>query len=226
MTTILVAEDEKNVQLLISARLKPHYQVVCADDGKAALAILERQHIDLLVADVSMPRMGGFELIQTIRRRGNMLPVLILTAKQTTHDKRQGFSSGTDDYMTKPIDYEELQWRIKALLRRARIFSENRIQVGPVTLDSTRSSLATPEGEIALAPKEFELLFKLLSYPGQIFTKAQLLEEVWGDAFASGEDTIKTHVNRLRNKLTSVVEFSLVTVKGLGYKAELRAARP
>jgi len=221
MITILVAEDDKNVQLLIAARLKSHYQVVCADDGAQALSIVETQHVDLMIADVMMPHLDGFTLVRTLRDRGSTLPILILTARQTPGDKRQGFSSGTDDYMTKPIDYEELQWRIRALLRRSRIFWEQKIEVGAVTLDAVRFTLVTPSGEISLPPKEFDLLHKLLSYPGQIFTKAQLLAEVWGDAFSSGEDTVKTHVSRLRARLEGVGDFSIVTVKGLGYKAEV-----
>lgn len=219
MVTILVAEDERNLQLLIAARLRTQFQVLCASDGQEALDIIDSRHVDLLVADVMMPRMDGFELVQTLRRRGNLLPVLILTAKQTIHDKRVGFSSGTDDYLTKPVDHEELLWRIQALLRRARIATEQKITVGSAVLDSQRSSLTVPAGEIALPQKEFALLFKLLSYPGRIFTKAQLLDEVWGNSYSSGEDTVKTHISRLRSRLAGVGDFSLVTVKGLGYKA-------
>lgn len=221
MATILIAEDDRNIQLLIAARLKSHYTIICANDGQEALDIIESQKIDLLIADIMMPRMDGFSLVQTIRRNGLTIPVLMLTAKQSFDDKRTGFSSGTDDYMTKPVNYEEMQWRIEALLRRAHISSENKITLGNVILDSFSYTLTVKEKIIELPKKEYDLLFKLLSYPGQIFTKNQLLDDIWGYNSDSGEDTIKTHINRLRNKLQNVDEFKIVTIKGLGYKAEI-----
>jgi DNA-binding response OmpR family regulator len=221
MTTILIAEDDRNIQMLVAARLKAHYTVVCANDGQEALDIIESQKIDLLIADIMMPRIDGFRLVKTIRENGFTMPVLILTAKQSFDDKRTGFSSGTDDYMTKPVNYEELQWRIEALLRRARIASENKITLSNVILDSSSYTVTDGDQLFELPKKEFELLYKLLSYPGQIFTKNQLLDDIWGFDSESGEDTVKTHISRLRNKLQDVDEFQIITIKGLGYKAEV-----
>lgn len=221
MATILIAEDDKSIQLLVAARLKSNYTVICANDGQEALEIIESQRIDLLIADIMMPRMDGFRLVKTIHEDGFTLPVLMLTAKQSFDDKRTGFFSGTDDYMTKPVNYEELHWRIEALLRRARIASENKIALGNVVLDSTTYTVKGREQVIELPKKEFELLYKLLSYPGQIFTKNQLLDDIWGYDSESAEDTVKTHISRLRNKFQDVEEFKIITIKGLGYKAEI-----
>ena len=219
MATVLVAEDEKNLQLLIQAQLKPYYTVLTADNGEEALAIIESQHIDLLIADIMMPKMDGIELLKELRRDGFQFPVLLLTAKQTIMDKREGFKTGADDYLTKPVIYEELLLRIEALLRRAHISAEQKIIIGDVTVDSATYTLSDKVTSLALPKKEFELLFKLLSYPGQIFTRNQLLDEIWGFDSESSEDTIKTHMNRLRNKCKSFEVFQLTTVKGLGYKA-------
>lgn len=218
MATILVAEDEKNLQLLIRAQLKPYYTVVTADNGEEALAIIESQHIDLLIADIMMPKMDGIELLKEVRQDGFQFPILLLTAKQTIMDKREGFKTGADDYLTKPVIYEELLLRIEALLRRAHISAEQKIVIGGVTVDSADYTLSDKDTSLALPKKEFELLFKLLSYPGQIFTRNQLLDEIWGFDSESSEDTIKTHVNRLRNKCKLFNQFEVITVKGLGYK--------
>jgi Response regulators consisting of a CheY-like receiver domain and a winged-helix DNA-binding domain len=220
MATILIAEDDENVRLLIGHRLKSHYSVIAAADGKEALDILASQHVDLLVADIMMPRMDGFELVQNLRRRGLELPVLMLTANQSFDAKRSGFRAGTDDYMTKPVNHEELLWRIQALLRRARVFAEERIEIGGTTLDSATYSISRGELRLELPKKEFELLFKLLSSPGRIYTKAQLMDEIWGYDSESAEDTVKTHVSRLRNRIKDFEGISIVAVKGIGYKAE------
>lgn len=219
MATILVAEDEKNLQLLIQAQLKPYYTVMTADNGEEALAIIESQHIDLLLADIMMPKIDGIELLKELRHNGFQFPVLLLTAKQTIMDKREGFKTGADDYLTKPVIYEELLLRIEALLRRAHISAEQKIVIGDVTVDSATYTLSDKDTSLSLPKKEFDLLFKLLSYPGQIFTRNQLLDEIWGFDSESSEDTIKTHMNRLRNKCKSFEVFQLITVKGLGYKA-------
>ena len=218
---VLLVDDDASMRLLTTARLKHQFTVIPARDGVEALEVLARQPADLIIADVMMPRMDGYTLVKTLRERGDQIPVLLLTAKQSFEDKREGFSSGIDDYMTKPVNYEELVWRLNALLRRSRIASERRIVVGPVVLDSSTYTV-TREGEaLELPKKEFELLYRLLSYPGQIFTRNQLLDGIWGYASESGEDTVKTHISRLRNKLRHIPEFRIVTIKGLGYKAEI-----
>ncbi len=219
MATILIAEDNDNIRLLISERLKPFYTILLASDGIEALDILESKHVDLLLTDVMMPGMDGFELIKEIRQNGFKLPALILTAKQSFNDKRIGFSIGTDDYMTKPVNYEELHWRIDALLRRADITNERKIVMGETILDEATYTLSKGTSSIELPKKEFELLYKLLSYPGMIFTKSQLLDDIWGFDSESSEDTVKTHISRIRNRVSDFTEFQIVTVKGLGYKA-------
>jgi len=218
MAIILIAEDEKNLQLLMEQRLKHYYTIILADDGAQAMEILLSKHIDLLITDVMMPEMDGFQLLKTIRQDGMNLPVLILTAKQSFSDKQTGFIFGTDDYMTKPVNFDELHWRIDALLRRANIASERIIRIDDVTLDEASYTISKSSLTIELPPKEFALLYKFLSYPSMIFTKSQLLDEIWGYDSDSSEDTVKTHVSRLRNKLVGFQELQIVTIKGLGYK--------
>ncbi|WKY44593.1 response regulator transcription factor [Eubacteriaceae bacterium ES2] len=225
MATILIAEDDKNIQMLVRAHLKKRYEVVCADDGEAALALIENQHIDLLIADIMMPRMDGFELVEAVREEGFEIPVIMLTASQTHDDKRTGFSTGIDDYLTKPVNYEELNWRIEALLRRSKIASDNKIEIGGMILNSESYNVSWNGQSVELPKKEFELLFKFLSYPGQIFTRNQLMDEIWGYDSDSGEETIKTHVSRLRNRFKDQSCFSIVTVKGLGYKGEIHGGK-
>lgn len=222
MSTILVVEDDRNTRLLTVARLKSYFDVKSASDGLAALDILYQNKIDLIVADVMMPNMDGYSLLRTLREEKNDIPILLLTAKQSFEDKREGFTSGTDDYMTKPVNYEELLWRINALLRRAQIATEKKIVVGPIIIDSTSYTVSFDDQVIELPKKEFELLFKLLSYPNVIFTKQQLIDEIWGFDTESSEDTLKTHISRLRSKLKECTEFEIVTIKGLGYKAEIK----
>ena len=221
MAVILIAEDNKNTQLLTATRLKPYFEVVCADDGLDALDIFYARHIDLIISDIMMPNMDGFELVQRIRSEGFNTPVLLLTAKQTLQDKREGFNLGSDDYVTKPVDYDELLLRVNALLRRARIATERQIKIGKLSIDEAEH-IASYDGEvIPFSRKEFDLLYKFLSYPGKIFTKKQLLDEIWGIDSECTEDTIKTHINRLRNKLVGCEEIEIITIKGFGYKVEI-----
>jgi len=222
MATILIVEDNKNTQLLTAARLKPHFDVVCADDGLEALDIIYDKNIDLIIADIMMPNMDGYELLKRLRSEGYKTPIILLTAKQAFEDKQEGFDSGTDDYMTKPVNYDELLLRIKALMRRSNIAAERKITIGTVTVDSATYTVTTQSGSLELPKKEFELLYKMLSYPGMIFTKMQLLEDIWGFDSESTEDTVKTHISRLRNKLNEIPEIEIVTLKGLGYKAEIK----
>lgn len=221
MATILVVEDDRNMRLLTAARLEDQYTVVCAADGVEALAYIHKGNIDLIVADIMMPRMDGFELLQTIRSEGYETPYLMLTAKETLDDKQRGFSLGTDDYMTKPFSSDELIWRIGALLRRADIAQNKKIEIGKVTVDSQKYAVYTDDRYIEFPKKEFDLLFKLLSYPDRIFSKEQLLDSVWGINAESGEETIKTHISRIRGRLKDMDEIKIVTLKGLGYKADI-----
>ena len=224
MATILIVEDDKSTRILTLARLRPHYTCLTACDGEEAIDIFYKQHVDLILADVMMPNMDGYELVRTLREYKHDVPVILLTAKAAFEDKREGFSSGIDDYLTKPVNYEELLWHIEALLRRAGIHAEQKIEIGDVTVDASAYSIERKEDghSAALPKKEFELLFKLLSSPGQIFTKEQLLEDIWGYETESDDSTIKTHINRLRSKLKEFHEFEIVTVRGLGYKGEIK----
>lgn len=218
MVTILVVEDNEHTRMLTEARLRKFYNVVTAENGREALDIFYERQIDLIVADIMMPVMDGYELVKNLRDNNEDVPVLFLTAKSTFEDKRQGFELGIDDYVTKPIDYEELLLRIKALLRRANISNKMKITIGTFTMDENDYSVISNNTQIELTKKEFELLFKLLSYPNKVMTKMQLLEDIWGYDSNSSEDTIKTHINKIRNKLKDVKEFEIISVKGLGYK--------
>ena len=222
MATILIAEDDRNMRLLTSARLADQYTVVCACDGLEALDLIHNGGIDLVVADIMMPRMDGYELLETIRQEGYTTPYLFLTAKAAPDDKQHGFQLGTDDYITKPFSSDELIWRVNALLRRANIAQNKKIQIGNVTVDSEKYAVYNDAEYIEFPKKEFDLLFKLLSYPDRIFSKEQLLDSIWGLNASSGEDTIKTHINRIRNRLVHIQEFRIITMKGLGYKIEIR----
>lgn len=221
MANILVVEDDRNMRLLTSARLSDSYTVETACDGVEALELIHRGGIDLIVADIMMPRMDGYTLLQTIRSEGYSTPYLMLTAKETLSDKQLGFSLGTDDYMTKPFSSDELLWRIAALLRRANISQSKKIIVGDVTVDSEKYAVYTDSRYIELPKKEFELLFKLLSYPDRIFSKEQLLDSIWGRNSMSGEETVKTDISRIRSRLTDITAFRILTIKGLGYKADI-----
>lgn len=220
MFNILVADDDKNTRLLLRAVLESEkYNVFTAENGEDALRLLDREHIDLVVLDIMMPKMDGYEFTKTIRESDNNLPILMVSAKQYPADKRQGFLVGTDDYMTKPIDEEEMLLRIKALLRRAKIASERKITFSGVTLDYDSLTVSRGDEAQELPQKEFLLLYKLLSYPGKIFTRIQLMDEIWGSESDSGWETVTVHIGRLRKRFESWEEFKIESVRGLGYKA-------
>ncbi|MGN0302235.1 MAG: response regulator transcription factor [Anaerotardibacter sp.] len=221
MATVLVVEDDRSMRMLTVARLSGKYNVLTASDGLEALELVRHGGIDLIVADIMMPRMDGYELLDTLRKEGVDTPFLMLTAKETIDSKRLGFELGADDYLTKPFNSEELLWRVAALLRRSGISESRKITVGSITVDSERYAVYSDQEYIELPRREFDLLFQMLSYPGQIFSKRQLMDKVWGIASESGEETVKTHISRLRNKLANIKEFSIVTVKGLGYKVDI-----
>ena len=220
MINILVADDDKNTRLLMKAILEAeHYRVFTAVDGQDALGVLDREHIDLVVLDIMMPNMDGYEFTETLRQSDNTLPILMVSARQQPEDKRRGFLVGTDDYITKPIDEVEMLLRIKALLRRAKIVSDRRIVIGDVVLDYDSFTVSRPGQVQELPQKEFLLLYKLLSYPGKIFTRIQLMDEIWGMDCETGWETVTVHVGRLRKRFEGWEEFSVESVRGLGYKA-------
>ena len=217
---ILVVDDDKNTRMLLKAVLQAeNYTVFTAENGEDALAVMDKEHIDLVVLDVMMPKMDGYEFTRVLRQSDNNLPILMVSAKQLPADKQKGFLVGTDDYMTKPIDEVEMLLRIKALLRRARIASERRIVVGDVVLDYDSLTVIRNGEKQELPQKEFMLLYKLLSYPGKIFTRIQLMDEIWGVESDTGWETVTVHIGRLRKRFEGWPEFEIVSVRGLGYKA-------
>lgn len=220
MFHILVVDDDKNTRRLLSAVLeKEGYTVFTAANGEEALARLGEVHIDLVVLDIMMPQMDGYEFTRTLREANNEMPILMVSAKQLPADRHRGFIVGTDDYMTKPIDEREMLLRIKALLRRAKIVTEHRIVVGDVVLDYDAMTVSGHGQVQELPQKEFLLLYKLLSYPGKIFTRIQLMDEIWGMETDSGWETLTVHIGRLRRRFEGWEEFSIESVRGLGYKA-------
>lgn len=220
MFRILVVDDDKNTRRLLKAVLETeHYTVLTAVNGEDALDVMDREHIDLVVLDIMMPKMDGYEFTKTLRESRNALPILMVSAKQLPEDKRKGFIVGTDDYITKPIDEEEMLLRIKALLRRAQIASERKLTIGDVVLDYDTFSVTRNEETQVLPQKEFLLLYKLLSYPGKIFTRIQLMDEIWGAESETGWETVTVHIGRLRKRFESWPEFEIISVRGLGYKA-------
>ena len=220
MFHILVVDDDKNTRLLFRAELEnAGYTVVTATDGKEALEIMDKEHVDLVVLDIMMPNMDGYEFTRLLRESQNNLPILMVSAKQLPADKHKGFMVGTDDYMTKPIDGEEMLYRIRALLRRAKIVSERKIQVGEVVLDYDSMTVSKGADVQELPQKEFLLLYKLLSYPGKIFTRIQLMDEIWGAESNTGWETVTVHIGRLRKRFEGWQEFEIESVRGLGYKA-------
>ncbi len=220
MFNILVVEDDKNTRKLLSTILtNAGYNVTTAGDGEQALEVLDHNHADLLVIDVMMPKMDGYELTKVLRENGSQTPMLMLSAKDSVTDIKEGFLVGIDDYLTKPFDFEELLLRIKALLRRSKIVSEHKLTVGSTVLDYHSYSVITPQGEEILPQKEFLLLFKLLSYPDVVFTRLQLMDEIWGMDAESDEHTVNVHINRLRTRFADTKDFEIVTIRGLGYKA-------
>ena len=220
MFQILVVDDDRNTRLLLRAVLQAeNYTVFTAENGEDALRVMDTEHIDLVVLDVMMPKMDGYEFTRILRQTDNNLPILMVSARQMPADKRQGFLVGTDDYITKPIDEVEMLLRIKALLRRARIASEHRIVLGAVVLDYDSFTVSRAGQTQELPQKEFLLLYKLLSYPGKIFTRIQLMDEIWGAESDTGWETVTVHIGRLRKRFEGWQEFSIESVRGLGYKA-------
>lgn len=220
MFSILVVEDDENARRLMETVLRRGgYEVTCAADGAEALERMRERHVDLAVVDLMMPRMDGYEFTEALRRYRDDTPVLMVTAMEGRADKRRGFVSGADDYMVKPVDEEELLLRIKALLRRARIASERRLEIGGTTLDYDAMTVTRDGLAAELPAKEFMLLYKLLSYPGKIFTRRALMDELWDESPDSDQRTVDVHVNRLRDRFSDNPDFQIVTVRGLGYKA-------
>ena len=224
MFNILVVEDDRNQRKLIEAALtRSGYRVLTAEDGDQALERMDAEQVDLVITDIMMPNMDGFELTEAIRGARMNMPILVITAREGFPDKERGFELGVDDYMVKPIDIGELVLRVKALLRRAQIATEHKLTIGSVTLDYNALSVSRGEYSETLPKKEFYLLFMLLSYPDVIFTRRQLIDEIWGMETDVDERTVDVHIRRLRERYESWQEFEIMTVRGLGYKAVKKA---
>ena len=220
MINILVVEDNTDLrEMLCSALNNNGYNSFSASDGLDALDVLEKNVIDLIVCDIMMPNMDGYQLTKSLRNVRNNVPILIVTAKDDYESMQRGFNLGVDDYMIKPINIREMLLRIQALLRRARINMEKKIVIGDTTLDYESMTITVKDEVIVLPLKEFNLLFKLLSYPNKIFTRQQIMDEIWGLETDSDDRTINTHINRLRERFENNQDFEIITIRGLGYKA-------
>ena len=219
----MVAEDYTELRELFCAVLTERgYQSLPAADGMEALDILEHSYVDLIISDIMMPKLDGFTLTEQLRNANYDMPILIITALDGLEDKRRGFRAGTDDYMVKPIDVNEMVWRVEALLRRSQIYSERRITIGSTVLDCDSLTVSFGGTDTSLPQKEFLLLFRLLSSMNRIFTRRQLMDELWGLDSEADPHTLEVHISRLRERFRDNPDFEIVTVRGLGYKAVKR----
>ena len=220
MLKILIAEDDQELcQLFTHVLTKSGYQVKGVYNGKEALNAMEQDYYDLLISDIMMPKMDGYELVRQLREKGNQTPVMMITARDAFDDMRQGFLSGTDDYMVKPINVNEMVLRVGALLRRSQMIHDRRQTIGGTVMELD-SLTVTRKGESQTLPqKEFMLLYKMISYPGKIFTRHQLMEEIWGYDNESDTHTVDVHIGRLRERFRENPDFKIITIRGVGYKA-------
>ncbi|SER57274.1 DNA-binding response regulator, OmpR family, contains REC and winged-helix (wHTH) domain [Salipaludibacillus aurantiacus] len=220
MTTILVADDDPHIRKLMRLYLEnSQFNVIEAEDGQEALDLVSAEKIDLAIIDVMMPHLDGIELTEDIRSFLN-IPILMVTAKGESQDKVKGFNAGTDDYLVKPFDPVELNLRVKALLKRYNINLENLVKIGDVSIDVERLTVASAQETVQLKRKECELLFTLAGSPGKIFTRAQLIEKIWGYDYEGDERTVDVHIKRLREQMTPFPDLTITTVRGLGYRLE------
>ena len=220
MFKILVAEDDAELQQLFCRVLtRSGYTAIGVPDGVAALETLEKEYIDLIVSDIMMPRMDGYTLVRSLRDTGNNIPVLMITAKDSFQDMQFGFLAGTDDYMVKPVNVNEMVLRIQALLRRARMVADRRQSIGTTSFEFDSFTVRRESDTLVLPQKEFLLLYKLVSSPGHIFTRQQLMDDIWGVDSQTDPRTVDVHINRLRDHFRENPDFEIVTVRGIGYKA-------
>lgn len=223
MFKILVVEDDKNLRkLMVTCLKKNEYFTYEATNGEEALDILDKNYIDLIISDIMMPKMDGYELTKTLREAHFNIPILLVTAKGEFEDKKEGFLLGADDYMVKPINIDEMILRIQVLLRRAKLTNEKKITIGELVLDYDQLLVVKNDKIYTLTQKEFYLLFKLLSTPNVIFTRQELIEEIWGLENESEFRTVDVHIKRIREKLEDIDEFEIVTIRGIGYKGIIK----
>ena len=219
MFKILIAEDDRELRRLFAhVLIKNGFAVKEVSDGKEALDAMENDYFDVIISDVMMPNMDGYEFVRTLREYGNNTPVMMITAKDAFDDMRLGFLSGSDDYMIKPVNVNEMVIRVQALLRRAQMINERRQTIGNTVMECDTFTIHTPEGSFILPQKEFMLLYKMAAYPGKIFTRQQLMDDVWGYDTESDTHTIDVHIGRLRDRFKDNKDFKIVTIRGVGYK--------
>lgn len=219
MLKILIAEDDRELRRLFAhVLIKNGYTVKEVGDGKEALDAIDAEYFDLIISDIMMPVMDGYEFVRLLRESGNTTPVLMITAKDAFDDMRKGFVSGTDDYMVKPINVNEMVLRVQALLRRAQMINERKQTIGGTVLECDTFTVTSDEGSMILPQKEFMLLYKMASFPGRIFTRQQLMDDVWGYDTESDTHTVDVHIGRLRDRFKDNKDFKIVTMRGVGYK--------
>ena len=219
MLKILIAEDDRELRQLFSHVLtKNGYAVKGVGNGQEALDALDAEYYDLIISDIMMPALDGYDLARQLREAGSAIPILMITAKDAFDDMRQGFQSGIDDYMVKPINVNEMVLRVGALLRRAQMINERRQVIGGTVMECDSLTVTTEEGQMVLPQKEFMVLYKMASYPGRIFTRQQLMDEIWGYDSDSDTHTVDVHIGRLRERFRHSPDFKIVTIRGVGYK--------
>ena len=219
MFRVLIAEDDTELRTLFQRVLtKNAYSVTCVSNGKEALDAINNDYFDIIISDIMMPEMDGYELVRTLREADNQTPVLMITAKDAFDAMQLGFISGTDDYMVKPINVNEMILRVGALLRRAQLISERRLIIGTTVLECDSLTVTSRCERMVLPQKEFMLLFKMASYPGKIFTRQQLMDDIWGYDSGTDTHTVDVHIGRLRDRFRDCSDFKIVTMRGVGYK--------
>ena len=219
MLKILIAEDDRELrQLFEHVLVKNGYSVRGVSDGQEALDAMDEEYFNLIISDIMMPVMDGYTLVRSLREAGDTTPVLMITAKDAFDDMRMGFLSGTDDYMVKPVNVNEMVLRVSALLRRAQMISERRQVIGGTTMECDSLTVTNENGSMVLPQKEFMLLYKMASFPGKIFTRQQLMDDIWGYDTESDTHTVDVHIGRLREKFRNSKDFKIVTLRGVGYK--------
>ena len=219
MLKILIAEDDRELrQLFEHVLVKNGYSVRGVSDGQEALDAMDEEYFNLIISDIMMPVMDGYTLVRSLREAGDTTPVLMITAKDAFDDMRMGFLSGTDDYMVKPVNVNEMVLRVSALLRRAQMISERRQVIGGTTMECDSLTVTNENGSMVLPQKEFMLLYKMASFPGKIFTRQQLMDDIWGYDSESDTYTVDVHIGRLREKFRDSKDFKIVTLRGVGYK--------
>jgi len=219
MLKILIAEDDRELRRLFAhVLIKNGYSVKEVTNGKEALDALDAEYFDLIISDIMMPVMDGYELVRQLREAGNTTPILMITAKDAFDDMQKGFVSGTDDYMVKPINVNEMVLRVQALLRRAQMISDRKVTLGNTVIECDSFTVFSNGESIVLPQKEFMLLYKLASYPGRIFTRQQLMDDIWGYDSDSDTHTVDVHIGRLRERFKENSDFKIITMRGIGYK--------